>query len=262
MDLRLTGKTALVTGSTAGIGRAIAETLVDEGATVYINGRDRSRTEQVAGEITGKGRAVALHGDVGTREGVDDLVARMPDKPDILVNNTGIFEPKDFFDITDEDWTRFFEINVLSGVRLARALGPAMQERKWGRIIFISSESSTAIPKEMVHYGMTKTAQLSVMRGLAKTLAGTGVTVNAVLPGPTWTEGVSEFVDKMAQREGISREQMKREFVPRNRPASLIQRFIEPSEVASLTAFLCSPLASATTGAAARVEGGILDDLG
>ncbi|MCA9431277.1 MAG: SDR family oxidoreductase, partial [Candidatus Omnitrophica bacterium] len=180
----------------------------------------------------------------------------------ILVNNAGIFEPTPFFEIPDEDWFKFYEINVMSGVRLSRALAPGMKDRGWGRIFFISSESGIRIPEEMIHYGVTKTAQLALVRGIAKTLQGTGVTVNAVLPGPTWTEGVSEFVEKMAKQEGVSTEEMRKEFVPRFRPTSIIQRFAEPEEVAAMVAYLSSPLASATTGAAIRVEGGLVDDLG
>lgn len=266
MDLQLTGKTAVITGSTAGIGRAIAETLVAEGATVVVNGRDEARTSKAAEEINasgGPGRAVAAHGDLGTKDGVDAFVGRLKDAGDIdiLVNNTGVFQPTPFFDIPDDEWERFFRINVMSGVRLSRALAPAMRDRGWGRIIFISSESGFSIPESMVHYGMTKTAQLSVMRGLAKTLAGTGVTVNAVLPGPTWTEGVSEFVRKVAEQEGISPDRMREDFVPNHRPKSLIQRFIEPKEIATTVAYIASPLASATTGAAVRAEGGLVDDL-
>ncbi|MAY74596.1 MAG: oxidoreductase [Phycisphaerae bacterium] len=264
MDMELSGKTAVVTGSTAGIGRAIAEALVAEGAKVVVNGRDETRTATAANEIDASGNAIPVHGDLGTREGVDAFVERLSSvgEIDILVNNTGIFKPEPFFDIPDEEWTRFYEVNVLSGVRLSRALAPAMRDRGWGRILFISSESAMSIPEEMVHYGMTKTAQLSVMRGLAKTLAGTGVTVNAVLPGPTWTDGVVDFVASLAEREGVSVEQMKAEFVPRFRPKSIIQRFAEPREVASMVTYLCSPLASATTGASVRCEGGLVDDLG
>ncbi len=270
MDLMLQDKTALVTGSTAGIGRAIAETLVAEGAVVLVNGRDAERTRAAADALAGPGRAVPLHGDVGSRVGVDGLLKRLEGVRgaagvgpiDILVNNAGVFEPQPFFDIPDEAWQAFYEMNVLSGVRMSRALAPGMRERGWGRILFISSESGISIPEEMVHYGTTKTAQLAVMRGLAKTLRGSGVTVNAVLPGPTWTRGVATFVAQMAEQEGTPVDQMREAFVPRHRPKSIIGRFAEPQEVASLVAYLASPLSSATTGASVRVEGGIVDDLG
>ena len=264
MDLQLTGKTVVVTGSTSGIGQAIAQTLVNEGATVVINGRDADRTKEAANAIQGSGKAVPVHGDVGSAEGVADFLDRLKDvgDVDILVNNAGIFQPMPFFEISDAEWSRFFEINVMSGIRLSRALAPGMQERGWGRIIFISSESGISIPDEMVHYGMTKTAQLSVMRGLAKTLRGTGVNVNAVLPGPTWTEGVADFVAQIAEDEGISAEEMRKQFIPRFRPDSMIERFIEPTEIAAMVAYAVSPVSSATTGAALRVEGGLVDDLG
>ena len=264
MDLQLTGKTVVVTSSTSGIGQAIAQTLVNEGATVVINGRDADRTKEAANAIQGSGKAVPVHGDVGSAEGVADFLERLKDvgDVDILVNNAGIFQPMPFFEISDAEWSRFFEINVMSGIRLSRALAPGMQERGWGRIIFISSESGISIPDEMVHYGMTKTAQLSVMRGLAKTLRGTGVNVNAVLPGPTWTEGVADFVAQIAEDEGISAEEMRKQFIPRFRPDSMIERFIEPTEIAAMVAYAVSPVSSATTGAALRVEGGLVDDLG
>ncbi|WP_417391215.1 SDR family NAD(P)-dependent oxidoreductase [Gimesia sp.] len=264
MDLQLTGKTAVVTGSTSGIGQAIARTLVNEGATVVVNGRDADRTKEAANAIQGSGKAVPVHGDVGSAEGVAEFLERLKDvgDVDILVNNAGIFQPMPFFEIPDAEWSRFFEINVMSGIRLSRALAPGMQERGWGRIIFISSESGISIPDEMVHYGMTKTAQLSVMRGLAKTLRGTGVNVNAVLPGPTWTEGVAEFVAQLAEDEGMSAEEMRKQFIPRFRPDSMIERFIEPMEIAAMVAYAVSPVSSATTGAALRVEGGLVDDLG
>jgi len=264
MDLQLTGKTAVVTGSTSGIGQAIAQTLVNEGATVVVNGRDAGRTKEAANAIQGSGKAVPVHGDVGSAEGVAEFLERLKavGDVDILVNNAGIFQPMPFFEILDAEWSRFFEINVMSGIRLSRALAPGMQERGWGRIIFISSESGISIPDEMVHYGMTKTAQLSVMRGLAKTLRGTGVNVNAVLPGPTWTEGVAEFVAQLAEDEGLSAEEMRKQFIPRFRPDSMIERFIEPMEIAAMVAYAVSSVSSATTGAALRVEGGLVDDLG
>ncbi len=266
MQLGLSDKTALVTGSTAGIGRAIARELLTEGATVVVNGRDRDRTARAAQELateTGAGgRAIPVAGDVATAEGartiLDHLEAAAP-AIDILVNNAGIFEPRPFFEISDDEWLSMFETNVLSGIRLARALAPGMVDRGHGRIVFLSSESGLNIPEEMIHYGMSKTAQLAVMRGLAKTLRGTGVTVNAVLPGPTWTEGVAEFVAKMAQQEGVSVEEMRAGFVPNQRPSSLIQRFAEPEEVAAMVAYVVSDRATATNGASLRVEGGVVD---
>jgi len=265
MDLRLKNKVALVTGSTVGIGRAIAEALAAEGATTLINGRDAARTSEAADEIASSGGSVhPAHGEVSSADGVEALLQRVSEHGpvDILVNNAGIFKPRPFDAIEDADWLRFFETNVLSGVRLSRALIPSMAKRGWGRVIFISSESAFAVPEEMVHYAMTKTAQLSVMRGLAKTVKGTGVTVNAVLPGPTWTRGVEQFVAELAEQEGLAPEEMRDQFVPKYRPSSLIQRFIEPDEVASMIAYVVSERSSATTGAALRVEGGLLDDLG
>ncbi|QDV34792.1 SDR family NAD(P)-dependent oxidoreductase [Tautonia plasticadhaerens] len=263
MDLQLEGKLAVVTGSTAGIGRAIASALAAEGATVVVNGRNPESVEATAKELSALGGGT-VHGIVcalDSAEGVDTLItgAEAIGPVDILVNNVGIFEPKPFEEIPDEDWRRFFDVNVMSGVRCSRAVMCGMRDRGWGRILFISSESGINIPEEMVHYGMTKTAQLAIARGLAKALAGTGVTVNSLLPGPTWTEGVATFVAKMAEQRGTTAEAMKAEFVPMVRPSSLIRRFATPEEVAAHAAYLCSPLASATSGAAHRVEGGIVD---
>lgn len=263
MDMKLDGKVAIVTGSTAGIGRAIAAALAAEGATVVVNGRDPAKVEATARELSAAGGG-AVHGvaaGLDSAEGVDALIrgAEAVGPVDILVNNVGIFEPKPFEEIPDADWQRFFDVNVMSGVRCSRALMGGMRDRGWGRILFISSESGINIPEEMVHYGMTKTAQLAVSRGLAKALAGTGVTVNCLLPGPTWTEGVATFVERMAEQRGTTAEAMKAEFVPMVRPSSLIRRFATPEEVASHAVYLCSPLASATSGAAHRVEGGIVD---
>ena len=254
MNLQLEGKAALVTGSTAGIGLAIASALAGEGAKVIVNGRSQERVDQAIGA---SGAAHGVVADLGTRAGVDAVVARFP-AVDILVNNLGIFEPKPFEKIPDEDWLRFFEVNVMSGVRLSRHYIGPMRTRNWGRIVFISSESGLQIPVEMIHYGMTKTAQLAVARGLAETTAGTAVTVNAVLPGPTSSEGVSEFVDQLAASQGVDRAAVEREFFRKARPTSLLQRFATPEEVAAVVAFVCSPLASAINGAAVRADGGVV----
>ncbi len=253
MNLQLEGKTALVTGSTAGIGLAIAAELAREGAAVIVNGRTQARVD-AAMKSTGAAHGVAV--DLATEAGAQAVFARFPEV-DILVNNLGIFEPKPFEEIPDEDWRRFFEVNVLSGVRLSRHYIGPMKRKNWGRIVFISSESGLQIPPEMIHYGMTKTAQLAVSRGLAETTKGTAVTVNAILPGPTASEGVTDFVDRMAKSRGDARETVEREFFRSVRPSSLIQRFAEPEEVAALVAFVCSPRASSINGAALRVDGGV-----
>jgi NAD(P)-dependent dehydrogenase (short-subunit alcohol dehydrogenase family) len=261
MDLKLKQRRALVTGSTAGIGRAIAAGLAAEGVEVIVNGRSPQRTAKVATEIASAGSAHGIAADLSSAAGVDTLFEQaLADGPiDILVNNVGIFEPKPFDEITDDDWQRFFNLNVLSAIRCTRRVTASMRERGWGRILFVSSESGINIPKEMIHYGMTKTALLAISRGLAKDLAGTGVTVNALLPGPTWTEGVATFVEKLADEQGQSLKAYKKDFFKTARPSSLIQRFAEPEEVANLAVYLCSSLASATTGAACRVDGGVVD---
>ncbi len=259
MDLQLQNKTAVITGSTAGIGLAIAALLAREGAEVVINGRTQARVDDAIARI-GEGGGAKVRGvaaDLATADGVEAFVRQVP-ATDILVNNLGIFEPKPFEQITDADWLRFFETNVLSGVRLSRAYLPRMREKNWGRIVFVSSESALQIPAEMIHYGMTKTAQIAIARGLAETCAGTGVTVNAVLPGPTASEGVSEFVGSLAEQNQQTRAEFEQEFFKSARPTSLLQRFAKPEEVAPLVAYLCSPLSSATNGAALRVDGGVV----
>jgi NAD(P)-dependent dehydrogenase (short-subunit alcohol dehydrogenase family) len=260
MDLQLTGKRALVTGSTAGIGFAIAETLAKEGATVIVNGRTVDRVQDAIKRLRGagvKGAIEDLAADMGTVAGAQLAAQKFPEL-DILVNNLGIFEPKSFEEISDADWFRFFEVNVMSGVRLSRQYLPKMKQRNWGRIIYISSESAVQIPAEMLHYGMTKTAQLAISRGLAETTAGTNVTVNTVLAGPTASEGVTEFVDKLAAEKKTDRASFEKEFFEHMRPTSLLKRFARPDEVAAMVAFLCSPVSSATNGAAIRADGGVV----
>src|ERR1700704_2901114 len=260
MNLELDGKLALVTGSTAGIGYAIAEALAREGARVIVNGRTTKRVEQAIKQIRSavpQARLETLAADLGNAEGVRATVQRFPEV-EILVNSLGIFEPKSFEQIPDEDWFRFFEVNVMSGIRLSRGYLPGMRKRNWGRILFISSESAVQIPAEMIHYGMTKTAQLAISRGLAETTAGTGITVNTVLPGPTASEGVNVFVDDLAKSAKKERAAIEADFFRNIRPSSLLQRFARPDEVAALVTFLCSPLSSATNGSALRADGGVV----
>ena len=263
MKIDLTGKTALVTGSTSGIGHAIARGLASAGATVAVNGRTQAKVDAAVAAITklapgAKARGVAA--DVSTAAGCNALVAALPEV-DILINNAGIFEPKGFFDIPDEDWNRFFEVNVMSGVRLSRAYMPGMLKRNWGRIVFISSESALNIPKEMIHYGLTKTSQLALSRGLAEMTRGTAVTVNSVLPGPTMSEGVETFVKDLAKQHGQSVEEAAAQFVKQFRPTSLLQRFASVEEIANMVVYVSSKQASATNGAALRAEGGIVQTI-
>jgi NAD(P)-dependent dehydrogenase (short-subunit alcohol dehydrogenase family) len=259
MDLHLKGKLALVTGSTAGIGFAIAGALAREGARVIVNGRSPSSVEDALKRLrsTTHGDVLGYAGDLGTAAAAQE-VARAHPGVEILVNNLGIYEPKPFEEISDADWLRVFEVNVLSGVRLARLYLPAMKRANWGRIIFISSESAVQVPAEMIHYGMTKTAQIAVSRGLAEAVAGTGITVNSVLPGPTKSRGVADFVEALAKTGGRSLAEVEKEFFEKVRPTSLIKRFATPEEVAYMVAYVASPLASATTGAALRVDGGVI----
>jgi NAD(P)-dependent dehydrogenase (short-subunit alcohol dehydrogenase family) len=260
MRIDLSGKRAVVSGSSAGIGFATARGLAESGAEVVLNGRDADRTEAAKRrleELVPGSVVKGVAADLATADGVAQLVSRVAET-DILVNNLGIFEPKPFAAITDEDWRRFFDVNVLTGIRLSRTYLPGMLKRDWGRIVFISSESGLNIPVEMVHYGMTKTAQLAVSRGLAETVAGTGVTVNAVLPGPTRSEGVGAFFAKLAEEKGVTVEDMERQFIAENRPSSLLRRLATVDEVANMVVYVCSPQASATTGAALRVDGGVV----
>ncbi|MET8158644.1 SDR family oxidoreductase [Sphaerisporangium sp. NPDC005289] len=262
MHIDLTGRTALVTGSTSGIGQAIATALARAGAGVVVNGRDERRTEEAAaaiGEASGNPGVRAVAADVATEEGADTLFAAAPEV-DILVNNTGVYGPAPVFEIPDSEWRRYFEVNVLSGVRLARLYVPRMVERGWGRAIFISSDSAMMTPTEMVHYGMTKTAQLAVSRGMAQSVAGSGVTVNSVLAGPTLTEGVQKFIGELFGDE-VPFEEAERRFIAEGRPTSLLRRLIRPEEIANLVTYLSSDLASATTGAALRADGGVVPTL-
>jgi NAD(P)-dependent dehydrogenase (short-subunit alcohol dehydrogenase family) len=260
MNLGLQGKLAVVSGSTAGIGFAIAAALAAEGAKVVVNGRTKARVDAALKSIQQNVSGADLRGvpaDLGTAAGVDTFLRQVP-AADILINNLGIFEPKPFLEIPDADWVRFFEVNVLSGVRLARAYLPGMLKKNWGRIIFISSESAQHIPAEMIHYGMTKTAQVAVARGLAESVAGTGVTVNSVLPGPTASEGVGGFLESMAKQQNISTAEIERQFFASARPTSLLKRFETPEEIASVVAFVASTQAVAINGAAVRAEGGVV----
>lgn len=260
MDLQLKDKTALISGSTAGIGFAIAQALAREGAEVVINGRTQRRVQDAVARTqkeTGSNKVRGVAADLGSAAGVAELTKAV-DRVDILVNNVGIFEPKDFLHIPDEDWQRMFEVNVLSGVRLSRFYFGKMLERNWGRIIFISSESALNIPAEMIHYGVTKTAQVALARGLAEMTTGTNVTVNSVLPGPTRSEGVGQFVQDLAKSRGETAAQVEKEFFQTARPSSLLKRFERPEEIADLVAFVASPLASGVNGAALRVEGGVV----
>ncbi|AEV98156.1 oxidoreductase [Niastella koreensis] len=263
MDLQLHNKTAFISGSTAGIGLAIAEALLKENATVIINGRKQSQVEEVVKTLQQfypNGKVSGLAADFGKKEEVDALIKQLP-PIDILINNVGTFEPKPFAEIPDEDWYQLFEVNVMSGVRLSRHVFPKLLKQNWGRIIFISSESAVFIPDEMIHYGMTKTAQLAIARGLAELTKGTHVTVNSVLPGPTKSRGVGDFVNSLATQENVSFDEMQTRFFHDFRPTSLLQRFATPEEVANMVAYVSSPLSSATNGAALRVEGGLIKSI-
>ncbi|MEV5884565.1 SDR family oxidoreductase [Streptomyces sp. NPDC052020] len=262
MKLDLDGRTALVTGSSQGIGAAIAAGLARAGARVGVNGRDAGRLERSAEKLRAEvpgGDFVPVAADLGTEEGAEQALAALPEA-DILVNNLGIFGAAPALEISDEEWRRYFEINVLAGVRLTRAYLPRMRERGWGRVLYIASDSAVVIPAEMIHYGVSKTALLAVARGFAKEAAGSGVTVNSVIAGPTHTEGVEDFVYQLVDRD-LPWEEAQRVFMREHRPQSLLQRLIEPEEIAHLVVYLSSPQASATTGAAVRVDGGYIDSI-
>ena len=260
MDLKIKGKVALISGSTAGIGFATAERFLNEGATVIINGRTEGRVEEAVAQLKANTKNENVSGIAADFSKVEDINRLLKEVPevDILVNNTGIFEPKAFIDIPDEDWFRFFEVNVMSGIRLARHYFPKMLKKNWGRVLFISSESAVFIPDEMIHYGMTKTAQLAVSRGLAELTKGTNVTVNAILPGPTKSEGVSGFIKDLAQADKLTEEEVEANFFKNMRPTSLIERFASVDEIANTIVYYSSDLASATNGASIRVEGGLI----
>jgi NAD(P)-dependent dehydrogenase (short-subunit alcohol dehydrogenase family) len=260
MNLGLQGKLSVVSGSTAGIGLAIATTLASEGATVVVNGRTQARVDAAVKTIQQSAAGTNVRGvaaDLGSAAGVDTFLRQVP-AADILVNNLGIFDVKPFLEISDGEWMRFFEVNVLSGVRLARAYLPAMLKKNWGRIIFISSESAQHIPAEMIHYGMTKTAQVAVARGIAESVAGTGVTVNSILAGPTASEGATTFLENMAKQQNMSTAEIEKQFFASTRPSSLLKRFEAPEEVATVVAFVASTQAVAINGAAVRAEGGVI----
>lgn len=263
MIVDLKAKRAIVTGSTQGIGFAIAQGLAAAGATVVVNGRHADAVEAACARIRAAVPGAAVEGfvgDLGDAAGCAALVAAQP-SCDILVNNLGIYGPEDFFDTDDATWQRFFDVNVMSAVRLSRAYLPGMAEAGWGRVVLIASESALNIPADMIHYGCTKTAMLSIARGLAKRMAGTGVTVNAVLPGPTLSEGLAEMLAPEVEKSGRSLEAVAADFVMAARPSSVIQRAATCEEVASMVVYTCSPQASATTGAALRVDGGVVDSL-
>jgi NAD(P)-dependent dehydrogenase (short-subunit alcohol dehydrogenase family) len=260
MDLGLKGKVAVVTGSTAGIGFAIAAELAKEGAAVVVNGRTEARVSSALERIRQSVPNADISGiaaDLGNAAGIASFVKQAP-AADVLVNNLGIFEPKPFVEIPDADWLRFFEVNVLSGVRLTRQYLPAMLEKNWGRVIFISSESAQQIPAEMIHYGMTKTAQVAIARGLAESVAGTGVTVNSILVGPTASEGVETFVEALAKKENVTKSEFEKQFFASVRPTSLLKRFETPEEIASVVTFVASTQAATIQGAAVRADGGVI----
>jgi NAD(P)-dependent dehydrogenase (short-subunit alcohol dehydrogenase family) len=260
MDLGLKGKVAVVTGSTAGIGFAIAAELAKEGATVVVNGRTQARVSRALERIRQSVPNADIRGvaaDLGNAAGIAAFIKQVP-AADVLINNLGIFEPKPFLEIPDADWLRFFEVNVLSGVRLTRQYLPAMLTKNWGRVIFISSESAQQIPAEMIHYGMTKTAQIAIARGIAESVAGTGVTVNSILVGPTASEGVEAFVEALAKKQNVTKLEFEKQFFASVRPTSLLKRFETPEEIASVVAFVASTQSATIQGAAVRADGGVV----
>lgn len=260
MDLNLHGKRAFISGSTQGIGFAIAQRLLNENVVVTINGRQPEKTEQARKNLQEQfpnANVAAIAADFSKKEEVENLLAQLTDI-DILINNIGIFEVKDFEKITDEDWYKYFEINVMSSVRLSRHLMPKMLNKNWGRIIFISSESGVNIPANMVHYGMTKSAMMAIANGLSKLTKGTEVTVNTILGGPTYSDGVAKVVEQIAEAQNLSVEQMKNAILQQSNPHSLLERFIEPNEIANLATYLSSPLSLATNGSSIRADGGVL----
>jgi NAD(P)-dependent dehydrogenase (short-subunit alcohol dehydrogenase family) len=263
MNLKLIGKTALVTGSTAGIGLAIAESLVAEGANVVLNGRTRERVEGAVQTVKAgvdNARVSGVVADLSTPEGAQKVIDGIPEV-DILVNNVGTYQLRAFDEISDEEWLGLFQLNVMSGVRLSRHYLPRMRAKNWGRVVFISSESGINIPVEMVHYGMTKAAQLAISRGMAETTVGTSVTVNSILPGPTAREAVEHFLNDFAGGKEMSREDIEKEFFEKARPSSLLKRFSDTKEIGDVVAFVCSPLASSINGAALRVDGGVVKSM-
>jgi len=263
MNLGLAGKTAVVSGSTAGIGLAIAAALAEEGARVIVNGRTEARVTAALQRIRERvknAEVVGIAADLGAAEGVEAFLNQAP-QADVLVNNLGIFEIKPFLEIPDADWLRFYEVNVLSGVRLTRKYLPAMLKKNWGRVIFISSESGQNIPVEMVHYGMTKAAQVAIARGIAESVAGTGVTVNSILVGPTASEGAGKFVDSMAKQQGVTKGEIEKQFFEKARPTSLLKRFETPEEVAAVVAFVASAQGAVINGSAVRAEGGVIQSI-
>jgi len=260
MNLQLNQKKALVSGSTAGIGYAIAKELAKEGTTVYVNGRTIDRVEKAVAQIKQESSNQQVFGvtaDLSTAQGVNQLTQQVP-QIDILINNLGTANPKPFLEITDEDWKQLFDINVLSGVRLARAYFTGMLNQNWGRVIFVASESALQVPPEMIDYGVTKTAQIALARGLAELTKGTNVTVNSILPGPTLSEGFGEFIGALANQQNKSLELVEQDFFEHMRPTSLLKRFIRPDEIAQLVTYLASPLSAATNGSALRVDGGVI----
>lgn len=263
MDLALNNKKVLVSGSTAGIGYAIAKGFAKEGAIVYVNGRNKATVDQAVKRLTSevhKAQVTGVAADLTSAEGFDNLVKQIAEV-DILINNVGIYEPVNFFESKDEDWQKLFDVNVLSGVRLTRFYMPKMLSKNSGRVIFIASESALQIPTEMIHYGMSKTAQLAIANGLAQLTKGTGVTVNSILPGPTFSEGVERFIGDLAEQKKLTTKEVEHQFFAETRPLSLLQRFITTEEVAGAVLYVSSPLAAATNGAAIRVDGGILKGL-